>query len=184
MVEPPDEPHPLRPVLEDAEAELRRRLREACDAEAGGISDASAEEIRRLEDTLLAAAVAAGQTLALRRHMRPSSDLPQARKHDSDAPQRKAAEESSTTLREFRDTSGRPWRAWAVTPGLARPARNAERFLGDFHQGWICFESLDSSARRRLPCARSRLEAASDEELEELLQQAISAPERKTSGGR
>src|SRR5919202_979754 len=54
-------------------------------------------------------------------------------------------------LREFRDPNGQLWRAWPVTPGQARRGRHAERYLGEFHKGWICFEALESSARRRLP---------------------------------
>ena len=60
---------PLEVVLREAEAELRSRLRDACEAEAGDIASESASEIRRLEDSLLAAAVAADQTIALRRHI-------------------------------------------------------------------------------------------------------------------
>src|SRR5918911_153258 len=63
------EKDPLEPVLRDVEAQLRDRLREACEAEASGISTESAAEIRQLEDSLLAAAVAAEQTIALRRHI-------------------------------------------------------------------------------------------------------------------
>ena len=72
MASPPDDSptaHPLEPVLRDAEAELRRRLGEACEAESRGISSESTAEIRRLEDRLLAAAVAAEHTIALRRHI-------------------------------------------------------------------------------------------------------------------
>ncbi|NUR19839.1 MAG: hypothetical protein HOQ12_09945 [Gemmatimonadaceae bacterium] len=61
---------PLQPVLDDAQAELSRRLHEACEAEASGLQNKTSEEIREIEDSLLAAAVAAGQTIALRRHMR------------------------------------------------------------------------------------------------------------------
>src|SRR3954468_5594467 len=60
---------PLEPVLREVEAELRNRLRDACEAEATGIATESAAEIRQLEDSLLAAAVAAEQTIALRRHI-------------------------------------------------------------------------------------------------------------------
>ena len=59
----------LEPVLRDVEAELRNRLRDACEAEASGVTSESAADIRRLEDSLLAAAVAAEQTIALRRHI-------------------------------------------------------------------------------------------------------------------
>src|SRR5688500_7198366 len=61
---------PLEPVLKDVENELSRRLREACEAEERGVSTDSTKEIRELEDALLAAAVAAEQTILVRRHMR------------------------------------------------------------------------------------------------------------------
>jgi hypothetical protein len=83
-----------------------------------------------------------------------------------------------STVREFRDSSGQQWRAWPVIPGLSRTGK-PRQYLGDFQRGWICFESLDSPARRRLPCAPARLAETKDEELERLLREAITAPERK-----
>src|SRR5918911_5093018 len=65
----PSADDPLEPVLRDVEAKLRDRLREACEAEASGVANESAAEIRQLEDSLLAAAVAAEQTLVLRRQI-------------------------------------------------------------------------------------------------------------------
>src|SRR5689334_9823642 len=62
----PQDSHPLEPVLREAETELARLLREACDAEEKGVANESAAEIRRLEDALLSAAVAAKETLHLR----------------------------------------------------------------------------------------------------------------------
>ena len=61
---------PLQNLLDDAEDELQRRLEEACEAEAGGVSTESTEEVRKLEDNLLAAALAAKQTIAVRSQMR------------------------------------------------------------------------------------------------------------------
>lgn len=164
-------PDPLEPVLRDVEAKLRSRLREACEAEASGLSTDSAAEIRRVEDALLAAAVAAEQTIALRRHIdeRKSEDAAKAR--ESSEPQLK--------LREFRDTNGQLWRAWPVIPGQARPGRMAERYLGEFHKGWICFEALESTARRRLPRQPEHWTELKEPELCQLLDQAINAPERK-----
>ena len=179
MSTPPEKVHPLQPVLEDVESELRRRLHEACEVEARGVRTESADEIRRLEDSLLAAAVAAEQTVALRRHMREHPDP-----RDPAAAQARAAVDAGgetdpvTTLREFEDRTGRRWRAWQVTPGLARTHSNSERFLGQFQQGWVCFEALDKSGRRRLPCHRSRWTGAKEEDLERMLDEAISAPER------
>ena len=168
---------PLEPVLRDVEAELRDRLRDACVAEASGVSTDSVSEIRRLEDSLLAAAVAAEQTIALRRHIeRRKSATPVQEERRAPASDSAAA---PLKLREFRDAEGQLWRAWPVTPGQARPGRTAERYLGEFHKGWICFEALDTSARRRLPRQPEHWADLEEPELCELLGQAVNAPERK-----
>ena len=190
----PEQPDPLQPVLQDAEAELSRRLHEACEAEAGGLSSKTSKEIREIEDSLLAAAVAAGQTIALRRHIKKREEAEREKQSEEKPPEGKEAaerdptvatveggsEESVSTVREFRDSAGQKWRAWPVIPGLSRTGRPTQ-YLGEFQRGWICFESLDSSARRRLPCAPARLAETKDEELERLLREAIMAPERKGS---
>jgi hypothetical protein len=185
-----DKSDPLKPVLRDAEAELSRRLHDACVAESGGLADKSSEEIREIEDSLLAAAVAAGQTISLRRYMNErdaQGESGQAGERTADAGAGTPRADSSTPdielppgskVREFRDSVGRNWRAWPVIPGLSRTGR-PKQYLGDFQSGWICFESLDSPDRRRLPCAPSRLVETRDEELERLLLEAIAAPERK-----
>lgn len=160
---------PLEPVLRDAQAELRRRLSEACEAEAGDVANESSAEIRRLEDALLAAAVAAQHTIALREHIEQKASQ---RREEASQP------EYASGVREFRDATGRRWRAWPVIPGSAQPGRKAQRYLGEFHKGWVCFESLDSSARRRLPQQPPRWNDLNDAELTLLLEQAISAPER------
>lgn len=192
MATPDDDTNPLEPLLRDAEEKLRKRLHEACEAEASGIRHKTADEIRRLEDSLLAAAMAAEQTITLRRHLRKQKDEGKAQEPPAPDPapvaeranEEQAEEEAPLpqgtvpAVREFRDREGRNWRAWPVTPGVARGSRKTH-YLGEFQQGWICFEALDSSARRRLPCARSRWEETEDERLEELLSQAIMVPERR-----
>lgn len=172
----------LEPVLRDVEAELRTRLREACEAEASGIATESASEIRRLEDSLLAAAVAAEQTIALRRHMgqrgsegKQEADIEGARDDRGEA---NAATQPTIKLREFRDSEGRLWRAWPVTPGRARTGGTAGRYLGEFHKGWICFEALESNARRRLPKQPEHWTELQEPELCQLLDQAVNAPQR------
>ena len=178
-----DNPEPLEPILQEAEEQLSRRLREACEAEAGGIENKTAAEIREIEDALLSAAVAAEHMLALRRQVVMRAD--QASKEEAipgsePAPEAQPQESKHQVpgVREFYDSEGHLWRAWPVTPGVARTAQKT-RYLGEFQQGWICFESLDSSTRRRLPCTRSRWEETDDEGLEKLLRQAIAAPIRK-----
>lgn len=176
--ETPAKKDPLESVLRDVEAELRNRLHEACEAEASGISTESAAEIRSLEDSLLAAAVAAEQTLTLRRHIEQRSADTAGNAERSDTTPNEAAA-PPLRVREFRDAEGQLWRAWPVKPGQARPGRTAERYLGEFHKGWICFEALESSARRRLLGQPAGWTELQESELCQLLQQAINAPQRK-----
>ena len=194
----PSNPDPLQKLLDDSESELRRRLEDACEAEAKGVSTESTEEIRRLEDNLLAAAVAAKQTVALRSQMKDRAhtererpiriDVGADRDAQARAP-RTGKPESSVDergekdvvmgVREFTDDQGRSWRAWSVMPGQSRASSSGGQFLGGFQNGWICFEGLNVSARRRLPYPRAKWPDTSDEELRHLLQQAIDAPIRQ-----
>lgn len=191
----PEKNSALKPILEEAEDELSRHLHDACVAEAGGVATKTSAEIREIEDSLLAAAVAAGEAISLRRHMGEDEAKEKAEPRQSErSPSMESVKPGETplvsgaqiapeqfgvhTVREFRDSRGEQWRAWPVIPGLSRTGR-PKHYLGDFQRGWICFESLDSPARRRLPCAPSRLAATKDEELERLLLEAIASPERK-----
>jgi hypothetical protein len=200
----PSDRDPLQKQLDDAESELRRRLEEACEAEAGGVSTESTEEVRKLEDNLLAAASAAKQTIAVRsqikRHRRAERERPvkidvAADRDTQAAAPRKGTRESKVDepgekapmgVREFTDDEGRPWRAWLVVPGLTKASSNGRQFLGDFQNGWICFEGVDRSARRRLPYRQANWPNISDEELKRLVRQAIDAPvrEKKTQDKR
>jgi len=192
----PPQPDPLQPVLEDVEEELRRRLHEACEAEANGLSTESTQEVRRLEDALLAAAVAAEQTISVRRHMERRASAKRERPiriHETDnrrwstnpksdeSPDESGGErgkKTDTGVREFVDDTGRAWRAWPVIPGLSRASTRGRGFLGDFQDGWICFEGLNTTARRRLPYRQPNWANITDEELQRLLAQAIDAPGR------
>jgi hypothetical protein len=185
---------PLQNLLDDAENELRRRLEEACEAEAGGVSTESTEEVRRLEDNLLAAASAAKQTIAVRSQMKRRRHAERERPIKIDVGADRATQGGATRkgkpesrvdergekaamgVREFTDDEGRPWRAWLVVPGLSKASSSSRQLLGDFQNGWICFEGLNASARRRLPYPRANWPNISDEELRHLLQQAIDAP--------
>jgi len=188
---------PLQNILEDAETELQRRLEEACDAEAKGVSTESTQEIRQLEDKLLAAAVAAKHTVTVRQHIRRRASTERERpikideaadrgvgaassaaRKPGEAEPSDQARKPDMSVREFTDDAGRPWRAWPVIPGLSRASSSGRQFLGDFQDGWICFEGLGTSARRRLPCRQSSWANLSDQELQRLLQKAIDAPLR------
>jgi hypothetical protein len=193
----PSDRDPLQKMLDDAEGELRRRLEEACEAEAGGVSTESTEEVRKLEDNLLAAAFAAKQTIAVRSHMkrrkhaereRPIKiDRAADRDKQAAAPRKgppqskvdKRGEKAPMGVREFTDDEARPWRAWLVVPGLSKASSHGSQFLGDFQNGWICFEGVDRPARRRLPYRQANWPNISDEELRRLVRQAIDAPIRE-----
>ncbi len=198
-----EHPDPLQPVLREAEAELTRRLQQACEAEAKGVANESAAEIRQLEDALLAAAVAAEHTLSLRRHIDGKRDADHAsappRATDGDSPTAQSpasgaegalptskgapcatAGSTTGTVREFTDHTGHAWRAWPVTPGQSRSGR-MKHFLGEFQLGWICFEGVHDSARRRLPGHPPRWTELTEEELDALLQRAFAVKERVPS---
>ena len=194
----PSNPDPLQKQLDDSENELRRRLEEACEAEAKGVATESTEEIRRLEDNLLAAAVAAKQTVALRSQMKDRAHTERKRPTITDGGAKRDTQARAPVkgkpdtsvdegggkgdvvgVREFTDDEGRSWRAWSVVPGQSRASSSGGQFLGGFQNGWICFEGLNVSARRRLPFPREKWPNISDEELKHLLQQAIDAPLRE-----
>lgn len=192
----PSDRDPLQKQLDDAENELRRRLEEACEAEARGVSTDSTEEVRRLEDSLLAAASAAKQTIAVRTDMKrrryaqrqrpiktdvaadrdPQAPAPHKRTVESNADAR--SEKATMGVREFTDDEGLPWRAWLVVPGQSNASSSGRRFLGDFQSGWICFEGVDRPARRRLPYRQANWPNISDDELRRLVRRAIDAPIR------
>jgi hypothetical protein len=195
---PPSQPDPLQPVLDDVEAELRRRLHEACEAEAKGFSTESTQQVRHLEDTLLAAAVAAQQTISVRSHMERRTSAKEERPirideaadrsgntnpkpdRSHDEPAGEQGKEPEPRVREFSDDTGRTWRAWQVIPGLSRTSARGRSFLGNFQDGWICFEGLNTTARRRLPFRQPNWTSITDEELQRLLAEAIDAPGRAT----
>src|SRR2546423_6111471 len=183
----PSDRDPLQTLLEDTEDELRSRLHAACEAEAKGLSTGTTEQIRRLEDDLLAAAVAAKQTIAVRSHMKRATQAEERERQINTDVAATGDTRSSTPrtnkpaarveehgdrevmgVREFSDDRGRPWRAWSVVPGLSKASTSGGGFLGDFQNGWICFESLGTSARRRLPYAPAKWPTLTDEELRRL----------------
>ena len=188
---PPDTSNrdPLQNQLDEAESELRRRLEEACEAESKGVSTESTEQIRELENNLLSAALAAKQTVALRSQMKRRTHTERERPIKVDvAADRRAHPDPSVTegvdrvvmgVREFTDDEGRQWRAWSVVPGLSKASASGHQMLGQFQDGWICFEGVGTSARRRLPYPRAKWPSITDHELRDLLKRAIDAPIRQ-----
>lgn len=177
---------PLHKLLDEAESELSRRLHEACVAESQGVTNESTAEIRRLEDTLLAAALAAERTVAARRHLRDAALETLAQAHADAQAEAQASEPGGscpvgegTVVRQFEDEMGRRWRAWPVVPDARRTQQSSLRGLGEYQEGWICFEALDESGRRRLPGRGNRWSELPAEELPRLLKAAIDVPARK-----
>ena len=83
-------------------------------------------------------------------------------------------------VREFRDSSGRDWRAWEVTPDSINPRTKEEDFLaGLYYTGWIVFETKSEDDKRRLYPVPKEWSELPDAELEVLLQKAERVPSRK-----
>lgn len=199
MTAPSSQPAPADPlhdILKDAEAELHRRLREACEAEASGVSSDSAHEIRHLEDSVFAAAVAAQRTMKLRRQLEGRASSEQlapvqiadgpsreesTNSYDSPEPSevvRESDEPTDTSVREFTDDAGHTWRAWPVIPRQSQSSGRTHGLLGEFQGGWVCFEGVDMVARRRLPYRPPGWAGITERELRRLLGESIDATAR------
>lgn len=72
-------------------------------------------------------------------------------------------------VRDFVDEKGVKWRVWPV-PISAIPKTAAEDYLGDYGDGWLCFES--STERRRLARFPNDWDGLSEQDLSKLLKSA------------
>lgn len=76
-------------------------------------------------------------------------------------------------FREFTARDGRRWRAWDVAPEAVEPLTRAEDYLADcFRDGWVVFETIDGSDKRRLCPPPYAWEHRSDANLDDLLARA------------
>jgi hypothetical protein len=82
-------------------------------------------------------------------------------------------------VRDFVDPKGVSWRVWPVTPEALQPKTAAEDYLGDYGEGWLCFES--AGERRRLARYPLDWENLSDQALCALLAAAAIVPARKST---
>jgi hypothetical protein len=165
MTVPTPPSDPLGVALNQTEAELLEKLEEACAPASRDLSDESTTEIARLSDSLLAAARTAKDVVSLRKRRRERT--------------RPVDVSPGEGIREFVDTEGRGWRVWPVSPGSVRLGK-AEPSLGEFQEGWLAFETLDETSRRRLPHFPTDWLTMSDEKLRELLRKAVDAPPRRS----
>ncbi|MEO7822604.1 MAG: hypothetical protein ABIS15_03275 [Gemmatimonadaceae bacterium] len=82
-------------------------------------------------------------------------------------------------VRDFVDLKGVTWKVWPVTPYSIQPKTAVEDYLGDYGDGWLCFES--STERRRLASYPPNWDTLSDSGLQQLLKSAAVVPQgRKT----
>jgi len=170
--------------LERAREELARQLEEACATPVSHGAETTGQ-LRRLDDALLAAARRAEDLIALKQKAREERAVAQATigGNPGEVNSVGAADDALHVerIREFRDRNNCEWRAWAVIPGQA--STTSTRNLGDLRNGWLAFESLSGSGKRRLINFPSDWTTRSDDELEQLLEQATEAPVRKRSSG-
>ena len=79
-------------------------------------------------------------------------------------------------VRDIVDQKGVKWRVWAVQRSSIHPKTAAEDFLGDYGEGWLCFESANERRRRaRFPQDWDRM---ADKDLFGLLAKAAVVPVR------
>lgn len=78
-------------------------------------------------------------------------------------------------VRDFVDENGVKWRVWPVLRSSI-PRTAAEDFLGDYGEGWLCFESPQE--RRRLARFPEDWDRMSNEDLQKLLGRAAIVPVR------
>lgn len=79
-------------------------------------------------------------------------------------------------VRDFVDESGVKWRVWPVLRSSIHPKTAIEDFLGDYGEGWLCFESPHE--RRRLARFPDDWDKMSDVDLCKLLARAAVVPTR------
>lgn len=168
--------------LERAREELARHLEEACATPVVHGAETTGQ-LRRLDDALLAAARTTEGLIALKQKAREERAVAQGAAAAGANGGSTEAEGSGHVerIREFKDRNGCEWRAWAVTPGQA--STTSTRNLGDLRNGWLAFESLSGSGKRRLIDFPQDWMTLNDAELEGLLDRATAAPVRKRATG-
>ena len=80
-------------------------------------------------------------------------------------------------VRDIRDEQGISWKVWAVMASSIHPKTAAEDYLGEYSEGWLCFEC--STQRRRLAHFPQDWDKLPDKELVRLLKTAQVVQPRK-----
>jgi hypothetical protein len=80
-------------------------------------------------------------------------------------------------VRDIRDEEGTRWKVWPVMASSIHPKTAAEDYLGEFSEGWLCFEC--DNQRRRLARYPQDWDKLPDKELVRLLTSAQAVQPRK-----
>jgi hypothetical protein len=80
-------------------------------------------------------------------------------------------------VRDIRDEGGTSWKVWAVMASAIHPKTAAEDYLGEYSEGWLCFEC--ATQRRRLARFPQDWDKLPDKELVRLLKTAQPVVPRK-----
>ena len=81
-------------------------------------------------------------------------------------------------VRDFKDENDVVWKAWPVLATSIHPKTAAEDYLGDYSEGWLCFECT-SGERRRLARYPREWDKLPEEQLRSLLKAATPVTGRK-----
>jgi hypothetical protein len=82
-------------------------------------------------------------------------------------------------VREVVAEDGTQWKVWAVMASSIHPKTAAEDYLGEFSEGWLCFECANQ--RRRLARFPQDWDRLPNKELLRLLQSAQLVQPRKNT---
>jgi hypothetical protein len=84
-------------------------------------------------------------------------------------------------VRDVVDENGTKWKVWSVATATFHPKTAAEDFLGDYADGWLCFEAEAASQRRRLAMFPKDWDELPDSGIIALLKKAeLVVPRRNT----
>jgi len=173
---PDKEPDVLRPQLVRAERSLKHALDEVCRTDVGGVNTG---ELIRLEEVLAIANEAAKEAVSVRRKLRQSGS---GRPDDEQVTTSPAADEHTRRTesglgahREFDDTRGVRWIAFAVHPSGIRVARSGLR--AQYKDGWLAFDS-GVETRRLAPIPHDWFDMPT-EDLQSACDRAEVAPKRQ-----
>lgn len=87
------------------------------------------------------------------------------------------------SVREFRDSQGRDWRAWDVVPDNLNSRIKNEDFLAALnYTGWIVFETRNETEKRRLYPIPKGWNELPDSELQALVEKAEPVQARRLRG--